>query len=451
MELELTKENIFESLCKASRIGNLGLFVGSGFTKHIMEDQKNYATYSWKELLVRVAQDLGVNYTQIDNGLTYPDFATKICLQYSHNMNIPYKDAERKMKQIISSLVNVVPSSKCKDQYCNIFNTLNPNWIITTNYDNVLESIVGEKALVINPKDSYINIKGFISIYHIHGNRKDPDSIVVTNEDYAHTLRVSDYRHARLPFLIKESTVLMIGYGLNDINVLSAVDYSRNVFSNGIRICETPIIQLVHKTNPHKYPYIDRNEIIIMEISSITDFFNEYIDYNSQFRGVIGKKLKKIHGIVEEFTLNDNDQVAKYISDEYFRINKIKEINEIDSEFWNIVYPSYITFLNKVFSELWDKTLPHGAFDEYNDILTMIIDIVENIKFEKTPETLIEFIITEFFHVARYIGMNYGQSFKAYETWVKKKKSLPAQFFKEVEKYFDSSSGARYAMGLINN
>ena len=32
-----TKEDVFKAICNASRLGNLGFFVGSGFTKAILE------------------------------------------------------------------------------------------------------------------------------------------------------------------------------------------------------------------------------------------------------------------------------------------------------------------------------------------------------------------------------------------------------------------------------
>lgn len=62
-----------------------------------------------------------------------------------------------------------------------------------------------------------------IPIYHIHGVCNIPDSIVITNEDYAYMFRPNDYRQARLPFLMKESLVIMIGYALGDLNVITAV------------------------------------------------------------------------------------------------------------------------------------------------------------------------------------------------------------------------------------
>ena len=46
-----TKEDVFKAICNASRLGNLGFFVGSGFTKAILENNTYYEAYTWAELL----------------------------------------------------------------------------------------------------------------------------------------------------------------------------------------------------------------------------------------------------------------------------------------------------------------------------------------------------------------------------------------------------------------
>lgn len=115
-----------------------------------------------------------------------------------------------------------------------------------------LESILAGKSITIGPCDSFIKIKDITPIYHIHGIINDPENIVLTNEDYVSLFRPSDYRQARLPFLIKKSTVLMLGYSLNDINVISSVDLANNVYKNINNYHESNIIQVVWEQNPKR-------------------------------------------------------------------------------------------------------------------------------------------------------------------------------------------------------
>ncbi len=196
----------------------------------------------------------------------------------------------------------------------NIFKELIPNWIVTTNYDTVIERILHEKAFLINPKDSFVKTKDFIPVYHIHGSIIDPESIVITNEDYTQTLRVSDYRHARLPFLIKESTVLMIGYSLNDLNVLSAVDYSQNVYTNISAAFETLIIQLLYKKYPNKEPYTNNN-IIIQEVGDLSDYLSELIDYIRRYKKFYWQKnLMMLRSSWSFFVNADEHDISVFLS-----------------------------------------------------------------------------------------------------------------------------------------
>lgn len=56
-----TKEDVFKAICNASRLGNLGFFVGSGFTKAILENNTYYEAYTWAELLKVCCEEMKIN------------------------------------------------------------------------------------------------------------------------------------------------------------------------------------------------------------------------------------------------------------------------------------------------------------------------------------------------------------------------------------------------------
>lgn len=97
-----TKEDVFKAICNASRLGNLGFFVGSGFTKAILENNTYYEAYTWAELLKVCCEEMKINENILKNKNSYPEIATKICKEYSIENNITYQEAVRKMKCIIS-------------------------------------------------------------------------------------------------------------------------------------------------------------------------------------------------------------------------------------------------------------------------------------------------------------------------------------------------------------
>lgn len=426
------REKVFESICKATRMDTLGLFIGSGFSKALLENHPHSKTYSWAELLQKAADDMGITREILNEGKPYPEVASVLCQEYVRLKSVSYQEAERTLKFKIAEFVNVSPTDKITEEYEEIFKRLNPNWIVTTNYDFIIEQILHEKAFPINPRDSYLKTKDFTPVYHIHGSISDPESIVITNEDYTHTLRISDYRHARLPFLIKESTVLMIGYSMNDLNVLSAVDYSKNIYSNDMPY-DTPIIQLLYKRYPDSEPYCSDNGIIVQEISDLSEYFADYLTYDTRFRGEIGKTKKKVNDLVDKFTKADDKLVEDFIKNSSYRLNYINQIASFDPEFWYI-YSSYTAFLNKCFGVLWNRASAYNAFDEYNNILLLLIDVIKSINYDNVPASFIEYVVGQFADVAYYVGNEIGKSFSAHNTWLNQKDSIPNQFINEYTK-----------------
>ena len=446
---ELTREKVLETICKATRANTLGLFIGSGFTKAMLQHNNNYKAYDWGELLSQACDKMNITRNVLGEGMPYPQVATTMCHEYVKSSMVSFQDAERKLKLIIADLVDVYPSDSMLEKYEGYFKVLDPNWVVTTNYDSIIEQILHEKAFSINPKDSFIKTKDFVPVYHIHGSKSDPDSIVITNEDYTHTLRVSDYRHARLPFLIKESTVLMIGYSLNDLNVLSAVDYCQNVYTNISTAYETPIIQLLYKKYPEPNPYKDSNNIIIQEISDLSEYLSEFSEYSKRFRGVIGKEIKRVNALVEKYTNSKESDVAALIEDKNIRMEIINSVKDIDYEFW-YVYPSYTAFLNKAFGILWNNASIQNAFQYYAYILELLLDLIENVNYDKVPASYVDFLVAKFRDIAYFVGTQLGQSWDADRVWKERQHRIPDEFVEEALKRLKDDFDSACAKKLLD-
>ena len=429
-----TKEDIFATICKASRAETLGLFIGSGFNKALLQDKRQDGSYDWRGMLSEVCGRIGVDAEILDRGMPYPQAATAICEEYALENDVTYRDAERMLKYIIADIVDVSPSTEMISKYEKFFEVLSPNWIVTTNYDQIIEKILHEKAFPINPRDSYFKTKDFIPVYHIHGSRSDPESIVITNEDYTHTLRTSDYRHARLPFLIKESTVLMIGYSLNDLNVLSAVDYCQNVYTNVSLAYEMPIIQLLYRENANSaVPYRDSNDIIIEEIGSLDDFLSELAKFAEKYKGNIDIQKQQVNELIAKFSGADEEFFERFTDDEEERLAIIRQVRDIDYEF-RYIYSSYISFLNNVIGKLRNKAREPNAFDVYDQILNIILDLAENTQYSAAPVGYIDFLAAKFKSIAFFIGREKGKSWDALRTWKRRMDKIPGEFKREMRK-----------------
>ena len=71
----------------------------------------------------------------------------------------------------------------------------------------------------------------------------------------------------------------MIGYALGDLNVITAVDWANNVYTNTSGEYDFPIVQLLYTDNPKQDPYVEQNGIVIFEVSDISKFFLELYEF----------------------------------------------------------------------------------------------------------------------------------------------------------------------------
>ena len=120
---------------------------------------------------------------------------------------------------------------------------INPAHIITTNYDQLLESsknIFCEQYQVIVYDKDLLNADKGKYIIKMHGDLSDASSIVLKEQDYL------DYsqKHVLIELFIKslltDHIVLFLGYSLNDYNIkliLSWLNYMRSQNEIGRASC----------------------------------------------------------------------------------------------------------------------------------------------------------------------------------------------------------------------
>lgn len=94
--------------------------------------------------------------------------------------------------------------------------------IITTNYDLCLEKIFTDFSVTIGQDKLLLsNTNNAFEIYKIHGCISEPNSIVITYEDYEYFERKLKYLSAKLLTIFVEHPVVFVGYGMGDHNIQS--------------------------------------------------------------------------------------------------------------------------------------------------------------------------------------------------------------------------------------
>jgi DNA-binding Lrp family transcriptional regulator len=435
-----TIDDVFEIITDSSLYGNLGMFAGAGFSKSILLDNVDYDALSWRELLKQACENLGADSNVLDSNSSYPEKATQICVKYACVEQIDYREAVAKLKQEIAKLTNWHPTSQSREAYRNYLSCLNLSWIITTNYDLLIESIFTGKVLSLGPKDQLLNPRDIVPVYHLHGTRLDPDSIIITQEDYISLFRPNEYRQVKLPLILKESTTILVGYGLGDVNVLTALDWSRNVYKNESTVnYPHEIIQVLYTNEPNDSPYKDRNGIIIVETNDLKDLLQRLCEYIESKRIKFVEKRENLEKINDALTSPDSEIVKQFVDDSEFRRKIISSLLEYE----NYLISGFLELLSKVIDETKSRAEPPGAFFAYNQRLKVILDILIVFKVDKMPPSLFSFLASSLEDISYYIGMGVGESWEAYNTWSKRKDEIPEMTIEELKSWAYNKSSSR--------
>ncbi|MDU1053455.1 SIR2 family protein [Clostridium baratii] len=431
---KLTKEQVFKKIFNAHKYGNLGMFIGSGFSKAVIGNDCVQKALNWHELIKKVSNELELKFPEDKDlvGVSFPELSTRLCKNLKIKRNIEYDEAKAIFKEKICHITNWLPKDKNIEIYKEIFDGINPNWIITTNYDQVLETILTGKCKSLNPRNYLSAQKGVIPIYHIHGTRIDRDSIIITQEDYIPLFRPNEYRQYKLAMTIRESTTLVLGYGLGDMNVLSALDWSKNIYTEKN---EYPyaIIQVVWTESPDEYPYIDENDNIIIEYNDIRDFLEELVVFLKDNTKTYNKKLENINKLIGKLE-EDEKMIEEFKNNRDFRFELLEYLSEYE---YNIMAP-YIEFFRRCIDNIWSET--YTSFELYDTYLCILFDIILNYEFKKMPPRLFQIIAERLNKVLYYVGESkykkyYGESWSATDTWHNHKKEIASDMILELYSY----------------
>jgi hypothetical protein len=103
------RQDVLDFLARAAAYGNLGLFVGSGFSKAILSDGEEEDTaLSWGELLEKAAKRMQVDYASIPKtGLSYSAIASAICAARSERTGERFSTSLRELKNEVARLIRV--------------------------------------------------------------------------------------------------------------------------------------------------------------------------------------------------------------------------------------------------------------------------------------------------------------------------------------------------------
>lgn len=298
--------------------GKLVFFVGAGVSCNVD------GMPSWNALIQNMAK--AIDYSRCDTCrhrlescentcLLKDDFSTDELLKVpQHVFNKDQELYYRILNESIPAVTADAPLSSA------IFD-INPAHIITTNYDQLLESsknIFCEQYQVIVYDKDLLNADKGKYIIKMHGDLSDASSIVLKEQDYL------DYsqKHVLIELFIKslltDHIVLFLGYSLNDYNIkliLSWLNYMRS--QNGAFDVDRRVGYLIldqEIVDDTQLSYFSSNNIEVININSMPLIQEIPADLSNE----IGKRLYSFLRVIANPALEENlstiENAVKFMS-----------------------------------------------------------------------------------------------------------------------------------------
>ena len=222
---------LVDIIARAAIEGKLLLFVGTGFSRAVLnwKNKVRKQIPGWLDLLDEICKTHDLRPSQFfcvrSRKLNYD------CPGIASEMARKIEDGAQAIKKSAAKQTLWIPRRKHSREIGTILLGLNPSAIVTTNYDEILEGLLGSHCESLSRCDEVrIPMREKIAVWHFHGRRDEPKNIVLTREDYLEFFRPGNYAQSKLSHLLHDYFTLFVGYSLSDINLLAALDWAQNVY-----------------------------------------------------------------------------------------------------------------------------------------------------------------------------------------------------------------------------
>lgn len=322
-----------DSITTAKENDSLTVFVGAGFSKFSETDTIKFP--SWGDLIGALKGELNTDETD------YLKVAQLYHLEFGE-----YK-LYQKLREFIP--LHATPS----DFHFKLFQVLQPKYIITTNWDNLLEKSIYENGLiydVVRTESDLIKSTLPNKLIKIHGDF-DAHNIVFTEDDYLSYSINNPLFDNFLKHILSTTTVLFLGYSYSDIDLKQIIKW----IEKNSRI-SPPRFLLNMKAESSQKKYLENHGIKHLEVR---DECKEYQELYKNFFTYLEKTMRR------ELFL-DKDEISNDSVINYF-YTKLSGLNEL-----NTLLPEQIT---NVFSNCFIK-YHHNCFglEFHHNALTMDYD-----------------------------------------------------------------------------
>lgn len=320
------------------------LFIGSGFSRRYLN------TPTWEQLLQEMISHLNLSkpyeYYKSNSNSHFPSLATLIGEEFNE---IWWSDEKFKLsredfgkiarskfspiKYEISKYLenfNQVTKDDTINKEIKLLKKINIDGIITTNWDNFCElvfpnfnSFIGQEELIFS------ELYSIGEIYKIHGGISDPNSLVLTADDYQEFDQRNTYLAAKLLTLFIENPIIFIGYSLDDRNVQEIlksivkclIKDNTEKLRDRLIFCQWTPESIETKITDSSMLILDT--IIPIKLIKLNNFIDLYTVLANNKKRIPIKVLRQMKGMVYDFVKNNKSKEKIYVADNLDNIENI--------------------------------------------------------------------------------------------------------------------------------
>jgi len=350
--------NAYFEIAYAAVTHRLCLFTGTGFSKAVT----NNVAPGWQQLL-EMACDRLPNGVAIKaalfpaggvNPLTLEEAAQVIDLELTKSLKTSIHEV---IAADIGALTPAGDNSVIAD-----FLQKNPLRIITTNYDKLVETLVGpDTCQSISPGFPIPRAGAKTKVYHVHGSIDSPKNMVVSSDDYFKFMLGESYFSRKLSTALHENTVVILGYSLADTNLKTILsDYKG--FSRTHAIGGNLFLVSRNKVNQHvKDYYAHCYGIRVLDNLEVKDFFlqvNARMTDAAKYSGTASQNINKVLFQGHHY----KDEYLKVESSFYEIVASVAGIGR------SINDPLVVAALDKIIQSKIQFTSENGAWGQYEQL-----------------------------------------------------------------------------------
>ncbi|WP_338508561.1 SIR2 family protein [Pseudomonas poae] len=212
------------------------LFIGSGFSRRYIGLEQ------WDELLKRFCSGIKeFGYYSSQHNKDMPKAASEMARdfndvwwkseefaesrgKYSDTINSVSSALKHEMAEYLTGISHNKVAHDGILKELEVLSRLNVDGIITTNWDLFLEELFPDYKVFIGQEELlFSNPQSIAEVYKIHGCASQPNSLVLTNEDYELFESKNPYLAAKLITIFIEHPIIFIGYSISDKNIQNII------------------------------------------------------------------------------------------------------------------------------------------------------------------------------------------------------------------------------------